>query len=246
MRRLILSDIHANWAALEAVLGSAEGAYDEMVCCGDLVGYGADVAEVLEWAMEQPMRIVRGNHDRACCGLDDMEWFNAPARAAVAWTREMLSEEVEDWLLRLPGGPLLADGFEVVHGSPLDEDEYLLDAFAVERLHAALERPLCFAGHTHLQGGWSWQRGGLQRLAVPGPKAEERVIDLDADYLYLVNPGSVGQPRDGDPRAAYALWDAEERLLRLRRVKYDVAAAQLRILNAGLPKSLADRLAIGR
>ena len=246
VRRLILSDIHANFVALDAVLRHADGAYDEIACCGDLVGYCADPREVIDWAREARPVLVRGNHDRACCGLDDMEWFNGPARAAAHWTMEELDDDARNFLLRLPGGPLRMEDYELVHGSPLDEDAYLLNSASVELIEHSLYRPICFAGHTHLQGGWSWQRGGLQRLPVPGRGAAERIIDLDPDYLYFVNPGSVGQPRDGDPRAAYALWDSEERLLRLRRIRYDVAEAQLRIMNAGLPKSLADRLALGR
>jgi diadenosine tetraphosphatase ApaH/serine/threonine PP2A family protein phosphatase len=246
VRRLILSDIHANLEALEAVLDDAQGNYDEVVCCGDLVGYNASPREAVEWARASGAVLVRGNHDRACAGLTDTADFNKPARHAALWTRAELSEEDLDWLRNLPAGPALRDEYEVSHGSPADEDEYLVTGAEVEPLERWIARPVCFAGHTHVQGGWSWQRGGLVPLSRPGPQETERVLDLDPHYLYLINPGSVGQPRDRDPRAAYAVWDSEERLLRFRRVKYDVRSAQSRILEAGLPELLAERLALGR
>lgn len=246
MRRLILSDIHSNLDALQAVLRHAEGGYDEVVCCGDVVGYNASPVEVVAWARENCTAIVRGNHDRACCGLEDLEWFNPAARIAAVWTMNELGEADQHWLSTLPAGPLSFDGFQLCHGSPGGEDDYLVDGYEVEPLQDRLTRLVCFAGHTHIQTGWSWQRGGLQRLPRTELSQQERVIDLDPHYLYLVNPGSVGQPRDGDPRAAYAIWDDAEHLLYFRRARYNVRAAQMRIMDAGLPPSLADRLALGR
>jgi len=246
VRRLILSDIHANWEALEAVLRHCQGSYEQVVCCGDLVGYNASPAEVLDWARDSVELVVRGNHDRACCTGDGLEYFNLHARAAAEWTLGELGANDRLWLRRLPAGPLYGDDFQVAHGSPEDEDEYLLHADQVSHLDQVLERKLCFVGHTHIQTGWSWQRGGMQRLPQPSASEEERVVDLDPDYLYLINPGSVGQPRDGDARAAYVLWDDEARLVHLRRAKYNVRAAQERIYDAGLPMYLAERLAVGR
>lgn len=246
MRRLILSDIHSNFDALEAVLANARDGFDEVVCCGDLVGYNAAPSEVIEWARECAHAIVRGNHDRACCGLGGIETFNRAARDSALWTQEALNRRDLEWLGLLPTGPLVFDDYMLAHGSPRDEDDYLIDGADVEPLGSALFRKMCFIGHTHMQTGWSWQRGGLQRLPSPSLSEDHRVIDLDPDYLYLVNPGSVGQPRDGDPRAAYAIWDSNARLLHLRRVKYDVKRAQARVMDAGLPESLAYRLALGR
>jgi diadenosine tetraphosphatase ApaH/serine/threonine PP2A family protein phosphatase len=245
VRRLIVSDIHSNLEALEAVLSQAEGSYDEIICCGDVVGYCASPAEVIDWARESVAAIVRGNHDIACWGGGGLRDFNPPARAAAMWTYETLSEQDREWLRRMPEGPLRFDDFEIAHGSPEDENQYLASTADVEWLDRMAMRQLCFIGHTHRQGGWSWQRGGIQGIAKPNPKEQERVVDLDPDYQYLINPGSVGQPRDGDPRAGYVLWDSKSRLLSMRRVKYDVKGAQRRIVDAGLPHHLAARLAAG-
>ncbi len=246
MRRLIVSDIHSNFEALTAVLEDASGEYKEVVCCGDVVGYNANPAEVIAWARNHADYIVRGNHDRACAGFVEDEDMNAYAIAANLWTQSVLPAADLAWLRDLPAGPVFGDGFQVAHGSPIDEDDYLLSSIDVEPLEYALMRPICFVGHTHHQGGWSWQRGGLVPVSRPVAAEKERVLDLDPDYLYIINPGSVGQPRDRDARAAYAIWDSEERLLYLRRVKYDVREAQSRILEAGLPELLAERLAFGR
>ena len=245
MRRLILSDIHGNIDALRAVLEDARGQYDEIVCCGDLVGYGACPAEVVEWARTSVQVQIRGNHDRACTSAEGLEWFNASARNAVLWTRESLTEEQREWLGALPQGPLLFEEFEVAHGSPGDEDEYVVTTYDVAAIGEELHRPLCFIGHTHLQRCWVWDLGGLRTLPVPAGEETERLIVQDAGSIYLVNPGSVGQPRDRNPRAAYAIWNDERRTIVLRRVPYDVAAAQGRIVAAGLDTYLAERLAHG-
>ncbi|MGH9665777.1 MAG: metallophosphoesterase family protein, partial [Bryobacteraceae bacterium] len=126
MRYLILSDIHANWEALDAVLAHAADAYDRILCCGDLVGYGADPNAVVEWVRAKVARVVRGNHDKACSGLEDLEWFNPIARASAEWTLKILSPDNADYLRRLPKGPAAVNGFDIAHGSPLDEDEYLI------------------------------------------------------------------------------------------------------------------------
>lgn len=246
MRRLILSDLHGNGEALAAVLRDARGNFDEAVCCGDVVGYGASPGETVAWAREHATATVRGNHDRVCAGLSDDRWFNGAARAAALWTRDRLSAADLEWLRALPAGPLRFDNFELVHGAPYDEDDYLADDADVAGLDQELERPVCFIGHTHIQGGWQWTRGGLYRLPTPAPDESERLIPLENETLYLVNPGAVGQPRDHDPRAAYAIWDDDTRQLVFRRVAYDVERAQQRILEAGLPGWLAARLAIGR
>jgi diadenosine tetraphosphatase ApaH/serine/threonine PP2A family protein phosphatase len=246
MLRLIVSDIHSNLEALEAVLRDAAGCYDEIVCCGDLTGYGASPGEVIAWAREEVAVTVRGNHDRAVYDDSALSFFQADAAAAVRWTRSILSAGEVDWLRALPQGPLWRDGYGVAHGSPQDEDEYLAFNEDVEQIDRALMRPLCFIGHTHVQGGWIWERGGMLRPPVPGPGAKSRSMEIDPGYLYLINPGSVGQPRDRDPRAAYALWDDEDRLLSFRRVAYDLRSAQSRMLAEGLPEPLAERLSFGR
>lgn len=245
MHYLILSDIHGNWEALEAVLRDSRGDYDEVLCCGDLVGYGADPNRVVEWTRTTAKLVVRGNHDKACAGLDDLEWFNPVARSAASWTEHNLTPDNLDYLRNLPKGPLPLDSFQILHGSPLDEDDYLVSSFAASQVTPYLEREISFFGHTHLQGGFLCHRDGVKRLAKPEPPEARRVLELGHDVLYLINPGSVGQPRDGDPRAGYAIYDPGRRLVEFRRVPYDVQTAQAKIRQAGLPDLLADRLEFG-
>jgi predicted phosphodiesterase len=246
VRYLILSDIHANRQALEAVVAQAASRYDEVVCLGDIVGYGADPVLVTRWVRAHAKWIVRGNHDKASVGLEDLEWFNPAARASALWTQSQLSGEEIDWIFRLPRGPVQLDGFDLMHGSPLDEDEYLVGLRDVAEISPYLEHPVSFFGHTHLQGGFQLHRNGILRLGQPGWNETEAYIEIQPDDWYLLNPGSVGQPRDGDPRAAYAIYDTEQRVVIYCRADYDVAEAQRRIRAAGLPDLLADRLAAGR
>ncbi len=239
---LILSDIHANLEALEAVLEDARGRYDSVVCLGDLVGYGADPNPVTEWVKANVASVIRGNHDRACTGMDSLEYFNPSARASAVWTRGMLTPGNLSYLQRLARGPLrvtpggASDGFDLVHGSPVDEDEYLVGVEDVQFLRDYLETKVTFFGHTHLQGGFLL---GPRSTKLLDP---DRVVQLEPDYYYLINPGSVGQPRDGNPHAAYALYSPEDRTVEYRRVPYDVGKAAAKILAAELPESLAMRL----
>jgi predicted phosphodiesterase len=242
---LILSDIHSNFEALEAVVADAAGEYDRVVCLGDLAGYGASPNEVIDWMRAHSVATVRGNHDRACLGDEVIEWFNPVAQAAARWTMATLTEENRSWLQSLPQGPLEVDGFRILHGSPLDEDEYLLQVADVEPMASTLGVGVSFFGHTHVQGGFLVDHGRIRRLPRVASGAQALPVELDADVAYLVNPGSVGQPRDGDWRAAYAIYDAPERRLQYRRSAYDVDLAQTRIRGAGLPSILADRLAAG-
>jgi diadenosine tetraphosphatase ApaH/serine/threonine PP2A family protein phosphatase len=186
---------------------------------------------------------VRGNHDKACAGIDDLEWFNPVARVSAVWTMTTIRPENLEYLRGLQRGPLPIDGFELVHGSPLDEDEYVLSEDDVAQLAPYLEADLFFFGHTHVQGGFLCHRNGI--LRVSGPVQSRVEIALERDQRYLFNPGSVGQPRDGDPRAAFATYDGDERLVTLGRVSYDVSGAQKKILSAGLPDILALRLQTG-
>lgn len=246
MRRLILSDIHANLEALEAILRHAAGSYDDVICCGDVVGYNANPGEVIDWARQHVGAIVRGNHDRVVAFIEEPSDFNLHAQEAAQWTHDRLSPEQLRWLRALPAGPLVFEDFELVHGSPRDEDEYVAERYEVLEMHDLLASRICFFGHTHIQGGWMWTRGGILPLRRPRFGEEETVYELLEDGLFLLNPGSVGQPRDGDPRAAYALWDTEQRTIAFRRVEYDIERAQRKILESGLPERLAIRLAFGR
>jgi diadenosine tetraphosphatase ApaH/serine/threonine PP2A family protein phosphatase len=246
VRYLVVSDLHGNWEALEAVLGDAKGAYDQTVCCGDLVGYGADPNRVVEWVREHSKVVIRGNHDRACTGLEDLEWFNPVARAAAIWTLDHLSPDNAAYVRQLPHGPAFLDGMQLLHGSPIDEDEYVVGPDEAAEAFGYLESPLAFFGHTHLQGGFLWNQSRVETIPPVSIYSDHSLMEIEASTGYLINPGSVGQPRDGDPRAAYAVYDSAAGLVRYRRVAYDVGTAQGKIRKAGLPSFLADRLAVGR
>lgn len=244
LRYLILSDIHANIDALDAVLEAAADEWDRVVVLGDLVGYGAEPNAVIDRVLElAPVAIIRGNHDKAACGLDTGENFNQVARYAAAWTQEQLTPEHRDFLRDLPHGPTEIDErLEICHGAPFDEDHYIFDAVDAQHALDAATRPVCVFGHTHLPVIFS--AVGAQLMADV-PDDDLPSLTLQADARYLINPGSVGQPRDGDPRAAFALYLSDGVMI-FRRVEYNVSEAQRRISAAGLPQALANRLAIGR
>ena len=233
MRFLILSDIHANWDALDAVLNHADGSYDLVLNCGDLVGYGPEPNRVVDWCRSTNAAVVRGNHDKAAVGLTDLEWFNPIAKQAALWTAGMLTEENRSYLATLPMGPKLVQDFEILHGSPEDEDEYLVEPSDVEGI--VPERTLSFFGHTHLQGGFLMHRQGVRPITAP-------TMFVDETAAYLVNPGSVGQPRDGDPRAGYALYNSSTRVVEYHRIDYDIQQTARKIFDAGLPELLGIRL----
>ena len=245
MRYLILSDLHANWEALEAVARAAKGSYDQALCCGDLVGYGADPNAVVDWVRANCAAAIRGNHDRACTGLEVLEWFNPVARAAVAWTQQALTEENRTYVRGLLKGPLAVEGFELAHGSTADEDEYVLTAGEALNAFAYLESRLVFFGHTHVQGGYVWNRARVETIPMSLSRVRRQEMRIEPECAYLINPGSVGQPRDGDPRAAFAVYDSDTRVVAYRRIAYDVEGAQRKIRDAGLPPILADRLGVG-
>ena len=245
MRYLILSDIHANWEALRAVLASAGSDYDRIVCCGDLVGYGADPDAVVQWVRDNVSSVIRGNHDKACAGLEDLEWFNPVARLSALWTQAATQPENIEFLRALAQGPERVNGFQILHGSPLDEDEYVVSEQDVAQVAPYLDCNISFFGHTHLQGAFLCHRNGVKRLVAASTASGQEVLQLENDVNYLINPGSVGQPRDGDRRAAYAIYEPAARLVSLCRAEYDVAAAQKKILDAGLPELLAFRLSSG-
>ena len=247
MRYLILSDIHANVDALDTVLKAAPSStWDRVLVLGDLVGYGAEPNAVIQRVLAlDPLATIRGNHDKAACWIENAAEFNHIARAAAMWTFEALSAEHRMYLQRLPAGPLsIDDQVEICHGTPFDEDHYI---FGLEDATLALDaaaRPVCFFGHTHLPV--VYQRTSEMDFPLVSVSDGKIEVDLETGDRYMINPGSVGQPRDGDPRAAYAIYDAATRHLTLLRVDYPVGEAQRRILDAGLPLSLAQRLAIGR
>ncbi len=248
MRYLILSDIHSNIDALDAVLEDARAAAaDAVLVLGDLVGYGAEpeavVARVRALA---PAAIVRGNHDKVVAGIDNDDGFNPLARRSVALTRGLLSPESIAYLASLPQGPLAVEPLvEICHGAPFDEDWYLHDEFDVLEALAASRRPACLFGHTHVPLAAARDGEDQLRVLLAGG-GEHGEVTFAEGGRYVLNPGSVGQPRDRDRRAAYAILDADARRMAFRRVEYPVERARDRILAAGFPPALAERLMVGR
>lgn len=275
MRALVLSDIHGNLEALEAVLAAA-GQWDVLWNLGDMVGYGGSPNEVLDRVRPISTLVVRGNHDRVCCGLSSAVSFNPTARAAAKWTNEELSPVNLAWLRELPQGPLfpkigggtqssmdgspgspaegitqngLAPGVTLAHGSPLNEDTYILNMRDAWAPLQQMQTGITFVGHTHVQGGF-WQRDHDWHEVRPQyrtrSEADVWTMAVRPGTRQLINPGSVGQPRDCDWRAAFAIYDTEAGDITFHRVPYDLTAAQGRILMAGLPERLAARLREGR
>ncbi len=248
MLYLLLSDIHANLEAFEAVLRDAETRYPSLeaaVCLGDVVGYGADPEAVVALLQQLTQTVIRGNHDKAVALGENLEWFNPAARDATYWTLNQLSPDSVDYLRELPRGPRMVNGFQICHGSPLDEDEYLITPSDVEILAGRLDSGVIFFGHTHVQGGFRMLRGVVTVLPRPD-ESDTETVEVEEQAYYILNPGSVGQPRDQDPRAAYAVYDASNHLFHMHRVPYDFEITQRKILDAGLPERLAFRLAHGR
>jgi predicted phosphodiesterase len=248
MRYLILSDIHSNLEALEAVLrASSAQRYEAVLVLGDLVGYGADPNAVVDRVRGlSPVAIVRGNHDKVAAGLDDAEDFNPMAKSAAHWTRDALTPETLRYLRDLPVGPTIVDDMiEICHGSPLDEDLYVVADIDAARSIAVARTQICLFGHTHV--AVIARMDDERRLEIAAPQGHpEFPTTIAAESKYLINPGSVGQPRDGDARAAYAIADLDKKVVTLYRVAYPIEAAQKKILDAGLPPMLAYRLGMGR
>jgi predicted phosphodiesterase len=248
MRYLVLSDIHSNLEALEAVLrASAAQRYEAVLVLGDLVGYGADPNAVVDRVRAlNPVAIVRGNHDKVAAGLDDAEDFNPMAKSAAHWTRESLTAKTLQYLRDLPAGPqMVGETIEICHGSPLDEDLYVVADIDAARSIAVARTAVCLFGHTHV--ALSARMDSQRHLDIEAPQGHpEFGVTIEAGSRYLINPGSVGQPRDGDARAAYAIADLDRNVVTLYRVAYPIEAAQKKILDAGLPPMLAYRLGMGR
>jgi predicted phosphodiesterase len=263
MRCLILSDIHANWEALEASLAAVEGRYDHILCLGDIVGYGADPNRCVEWVRANcpPGSLVRGNHDKVCCGIDPGDDFNPTALKAARWTQEQLTPENLQFLRDLPRGPVVQIpsrelAYLIVHGSPLDEDEYLVSGTDAGMAFEHQSHQVTFFGHTHIQGGfianpaqhdWWGHGSGAKIIRMKnGPGIVSNTLEMNEREKYLLNPGSTGQPRDTDNRAGLAIYEPEAGVLEYWRIPYDIAGAQVKIIAAGLPEVLANRLQFGR
>lgn len=242
MRVLVLSDIHANLTALEAVLADA-GETDEVWCLGDLVGYGPDPNEVVDIMRAMPhLTCMLGNHDVAALGGMEMEVFNTEARRSLQWQKKTISNETLEYLKSLPDQTIVKQGISLVHGSPRDPVwEYILNTLVARLNFPAFETDYCFVGHTHTQCIFQMD-AKRDRVSLEIPKPG---LALELTPRAILNPGSVGQPRDRDPRAAYAIFDAKAQTWEPRRVEYDIKAVQQRIRDAGLPDKHAARLAEG-
>lgn len=244
MRIVLVSDIHSNAAALEAVR-AALPAYDELWCLGDTIGYGPEPNECVDQMRALARHVLTGNHDLASLGLVSLVDFNALARSANLWNNEQLKPEQRAFMQDLPAHlPLPQEQVTLAHASPRDPIwEYILDPQTARANLSHFDTQLCFVGHTHVPMVFALHGSGEIefRRGTPG-----EIVQLAPESRYIINPGSVGQPRDGDPRAAYAVWDTEARTLRFNRVQYDIVATQRKMQAAGLPELLAERLSFGR
>ncbi len=255
MRYLVISDIHGNLQALEAVLDDARGArFDHVLCLGDLVGYGADPEEVVDRILRlSPLTVIRGNHDKVASGLEPAHNFHDQARQAIEWTTSVLTQESLEKLRALPAGPLdVTPELCICHGAPFDEDHYIFDARDASRALAsglasqAMGGPIALTlfGHTHVPAAFAATSRRIEVLLpdLSPDSLDVQVLEWDRARPMLVNVGAVGQPRDGDPRAAYGIVDSSRNMIEFRRVEYDIKTAQERIRAAGLPERLATRL----
>lgn len=240
MRYAIISDIHSNLEALEAVLADIRRVgVDEILCLGDIVGYGANPNECIALVRDCSRATVAGNHDYAAVGLTSTDTFNPYARAATEWTQRVLGQVEGEWLRSLPLTAVVED-MRLAHATPLEPAEwrYILHAADATDELLGIDERACFVGHSHLPAVFE-RTDGTTRLRGFGR------LQLDGPGRYLVNVGSVGQPRDGNNNAGYAVVDSGAASAELRRVPYDISTAQAKILRAGLPRVLADRLERG-
>ena len=245
MRALVLSDLHANAEALRAVLSRVRRKkFDCVVCLGDFVGYNAEPNQVLDVmrTFKSKKLYIRGNHDRVTVGLGEGHGFNPAARVAADWTAAHLSTPNRRFLETLPLGPLRRDDFLLCRGSPHDEDEYVFNEFHAAQIFESTDAPIVLYGHTHLPViFWTEDGGKVRGTAVRG----EATVKLESGRRFLINPGSVGQPRDRNPKAAFAIVDSDKMTAQFFRVPYNVRKTQSAILKAGLPVILANRLKWG-
>jgi predicted phosphodiesterase len=239
MKYAVISDIHSNLEALTRVLGEVgrEGA-DKIICLGDVVGYGADPNECVRLVRERCDACLIGNHDSVACGLEEPEFFNPMARDAALWTRAVLSEDNKEYLRSLPS-KLEIGGFVIVHGAISHPDKYITSPRDAAQEFALMQSvSLCFFGHTHVMGCYRLREGRLEFT-------KEHGISVEHGAKYLVNPGSVGQPRDRDPRASFLIFEPEGGRINFFRIDYDIERAQRKIVEAGLDPRLALRLSYG-
>lgn len=246
MKSLVISDLHSNFEALRTVMRHVRRKrIDRLICLGDFVGYGAEPNQVLDRirSFRGERALIRGNHDRVVAGITEGAEFNYPARVAALWTRQRLSRPNRSFLRALPMGPVVtADGMLLCHGSPFDEDEYLFSEHDAYRVLRGAGPAITWFGHTHIPV--VFELDAPRTLSVQLIR-ESTTIRLDRSRKYLLNPGSVGQPRDRNPELSFAIFDSERWVVQFHRVPYAISKTQAAIRNAGLPRVLADRLDYG-
>ena len=241
MRYAVVSDVHSNIEALNAVFASLRPD-DALLCLGDIVGYGPNPNECVESIRARATATVLGNHDVAAIDDFGLAYFNPAARAAMKWTQGVLTPQNLAWLDSL-GYEFRMPEFLLVHGAPVNYFEYILDKTAAARAFAATDAPLIFVGHTHIAEVYALQPDGSIEHAHLQQGGE---VELREGVRYLINVGSVGQPRDLNPRSSFGFYDAAARTVRISRVAYPIAQVQAKIASANLPDALARRLVVGR
>jgi predicted phosphodiesterase len=248
MRYLILSDIHSNLEAFQSCVERAKQAgYGSVLCCGDLVGYGPNPVEAIDGIRSLNATTIRGNHDRVAAGLDEPTQFNPHARRAVYWTRSVLPESYRDYLVNLPVGPVeVTPEAQLVHGAVSHEDDYIFTEADANENFLLTQKRLTFFGHSHFPVVFEITRTGHTIQATSYEFDEFTAVKCEPGKRLLINPGSVGQPRDSDPRASFAIWDEDRARIEFYRVEYDLALTQQKMRAADLPTYLIDRLAYGR
>ncbi|MGQ9608105.1 MAG: metallophosphoesterase family protein [bacterium] len=250
MNYLILSDIHSNLEALQSVL--LEVIYkkiDKYIILGDLVGYGASPNEVIDIIRKKsPKIIIRGNHDKFAAGLESGADFNYIAHEAALWTQSVISPENKEFIANLSKGPIEVDNmFDIVHGSPWDENYYIFESHEALSAFNKSDKSIIFYGHTHIPIIWSFDENKkeLEIIYIKTDQSGKFSFSLLNDKRYLINPGSVGQPRDYNNKSSFAIFDSDNMMIDFFRLNYDISEAQRKILFAGLNKFLAERLSIG-
>ena len=244
MRIAVISDIHSNLPALEGFFEFIKDLnIEKIVCLGDLVGYNPWPNECVELVRKNDIPAIMGNHDRVASGIEEPDHFNIAARRAILWTRNSLSGDNRDWLSRLPEKLLVNDRIILVHGSPSNPNEYIFTidsaAYNIKYMAEQFGVSICFFGHTHAVAVYAYVSGELTLL-------ESSTIEVKKGKHYLINPGSLGQPRDGDPRAAFLIFDEEENRVEFHRFQYDIDAVYRAIIEAGQDEFLGKRLYLGR
>ena len=245
MRYLVFTDIHGNMEAFHAVLKFIQKKrIDHYLFLGDLVGYGASPNEVVQKLLTlKPLSLVRGNHDKAVCGLDSVQTFNPIAASAIYWTKSRITKKNFDYLYKIKKSPeVVHETITICHGAPFDEDYYIFGEFDAAEAFPYFQTPVCFFGHTHFPFVYAEKDQIVEGTFLEGRSNE---VKLEKGVHYLINPGSVGQPRDRNPMAAFAIYDSDARTVKFYRVEYDIAEAQRKIHEQNLPSALAERLTLG-